>query len=66
MGSRYFSTATNTVSFANTPLLLGEDNPANYLDGDWAEVLIYDHELSAPERLDLITYLNARYDLGAN
>lgn len=58
-----FTTATNTVGFSTAPVLGGYPPGAYYLQGDVAEMLVYDHALSAGERAALVAYINAKYGL---
>jgi hypothetical protein len=59
-GLQLFSTGTNTVGFPAVPKI---GVSATYFRGDIAEVVIYDHKLSAGVRTDVIDYLKDRYGI---
>ncbi len=73
-GSVLFSTGVNATNFANgsqTPLLgaarnsyYGGSGPVSFFAGDVAEIIIYDHALSAGERQAVGSYLTNKYALG--
>jgi hypothetical protein len=62
-GTVFFTSTGNSVSFASSPLLIGANTLGEYYDGDWAELIIYDHELSSQDRIDVLQYLAARYGI---
>ena len=57
-GVLQFGTTNNTVGFWSTPTL---GSGPYYLDGDIAEIMIYNRSLTAGERDLLGIYLNSRY-----
>jgi alpha-tubulin suppressor-like RCC1 family protein len=72
-GTPLYSSSTNTVNFTPdatfTPLMGATRGGAyyslsNWLNGDVAEVLIYDHELTEVERIAVGRYLNRKFALG--
>ncbi|HWA11396.1 MAG TPA: fibronectin type III domain-containing protein [Opitutaceae bacterium] len=58
-GAVQFQTASNTVAFKTTPVL-GVAGPYNF-SGDIAELIIYDHVLTAVERDSVGGYLYTKY-----
>jgi hypothetical protein len=60
-GVSLFSTGTNTVGFNASPLLGW--GGTDFLDGDIAEVIIYDHKITGTERTNIVTYLQTKYGL---
>lgn len=61
-GSQIYNTATNTVGWASDvgATYLGSSGGAS-LDGDVAEIIIYDSVLSSGDRTDVESYLNTKY-----
>ena len=64
-GGQIVRNAVNTVQF-RTDMLLGRNAEGFYFTGDFAEIIIYDHVLSAAERETVGYYLNRKYALGAD
>ena len=60
-GSSHYSTASNSVGFDSTPKFGVSGNEAYFLDGDIAELIIYDTSLSSGDRISIQNYLNAKY-----
>jgi fibronectin type 3 domain-containing protein len=56
-----FTTATNTVGSFNTAPLLGLNYTASYFNGDIAEIIAYDHVMSASDLDGVMTYLETKY-----
>ncbi len=57
-----FTTTNNSVGFTSSPNLGSSDGySGTYFAGDIAEILVYDHSLTATERTKVGTYLNTRY-----
>jgi hypothetical protein len=56
-GTQHYTTASNTVSWASSPYYLGRSNGSGFLDGDVAELLLYDTALSDTDRQDVEAYL---------
>ncbi len=62
--SQIFTTATNTVGFTTAPVLgAGVGGATYFLDGDIAEVILYDAALSSGNRANVESYLNSKYAL---
>ena len=61
-GTDYVSRTSQTVSFCPNPIL-GEDWSGDYFPGDIAEIIVYDHVLSAEERVTVNDYLRSKYAL---
>jgi hypothetical protein len=62
-GVQQVTTATNTVGF-NTAPTIGCDWCGSYnLDGDIAEIIIYNRKVDTPERAQVNSYLNRKYGL---
>lgn len=60
-GMQLYNTATNIVGFTATPTLSTQPYP---IDGDIAEVIMYDNKLSTENRANVIQYLSDKYNLG--
>jgi hypothetical protein len=54
-GSAFFSTGTNTVGFAASPVL------GVAFEGDIAEIIVYDHKVSGTVRGNVRGYLQTKY-----
>lgn len=65
-GTSAHSRAAKTGAVTTTRIFLGSyRDSANYMDGDIAEVLIYNKALSPTERASVVKGLAAKYELGA-
>ncbi len=68
-GNVLYSTSTNSVSLSGGSPLIGADHTgaynslANWFAGDLAEVMAYDHVLTASERQAVGAYLKNKYNL---
>lgn len=62
-GTQIFTTATNTVGFPTTTYIGSNPTPDRFLDGDIAEVILYNKKLSAAEKTNVKAYIAARYGL---
>lgn len=66
-GTLLYTTATNTVGWRTIPTLgyiPTGGAPSTYVwDGDMAEFILYDRELTADERAGVVAYLTARHGL---
>ena len=60
-GVPYVVQSTNTVTFGASAPTLGRGH--NFFSGDIAEIIVYDHALSATERETAERYFNQRYQL---
>lgn len=65
-GIAHYGQTGNTVGFSNHPVIGGGSSApdyafAPYFDGDIAEIIIYDHVLSAADRDTVIKHLTAKY-----
>lgn len=58
-----YSTTSNTVAFRTNPSLGYRLAHSHYLQGDIAEILIYDRVLTHAEREEINTYLSTKYNL---
>jgi hypothetical protein len=58
-GTIFYSTSSNTVGFSTSPQI--GQSQSWYFAGDIAEILVYDRELSDPERDAVVVYLGSRY-----
>jgi beta-galactosidase GanA len=58
-----YTTGTNTVGFRTNPLVGSSDGSSVHMDGDIAEVLIYDHAIDSTERAAIVAYINSKYGL---
>jgi hypothetical protein len=57
-----YTTSSNTVAFTPAPVIGSSGSPFNgSFQGDIAEIIIYDHALSQPERDAVQLYLGAKY-----
>ncbi|OAM91713.1 hypothetical protein AW736_01935 [Termitidicoccus mucosus] len=66
-GSVHFRVTDKTVGWSSSPVLGGGYNYSYgnlYFNGEMAEVIIYDHVLSAGERQAVERYLAGKYELG--
>lgn len=64
-GAQHFNTATNVVGFRTAPALgVALQTGANFLNGDMAEVLMFDHVLTPEERGGVLGALSDKYALG--
>jgi hypothetical protein len=61
-GTQLFTTGTNTVTFIAAPQL-GVSRTGEALDGDLAEFVLFDRELSSAERASIHAYFAERYGL---
>jgi hypothetical protein len=61
-GNQEFTTASNTVQFSQANTNLGYGN-LSYFSGDIGEVILYNRELSAPEKQRVNSYLGVKYGL---
>jgi hypothetical protein len=59
-GSTCFTSPSNTVGFTSAPVL-GGNGAGGWFNGDVAEVIVYDHVLTAAERVVLNAYLTQKY-----
>jgi hypothetical protein len=64
--SSIYSTGTNTVAWSDAPFVGGSANPGNstpsfYLDGDIAEIVIYNSVISSGDRTSLHSYFTTKY-----
>jgi hypothetical protein len=61
-GSTLHSTSSNTVGFG-TVAQIGKNsyNGNNFLDGDMAELVIFDHKITGGERTNMQAYFEAKY-----
>lgn len=59
-GSSIFSTASNTVAFSAAPKI-GDNGSLNFIAGDIAEIILYDHKLSSGDRTAVQEYLAGKY-----
>lgn len=59
-GIQQFTTGTNTVGFSGTQII-GSAVGGTGLDGDLAEVIMYDHKLTADERAAVTAYLTSKH-----
>lgn len=64
-GQTQFANAANTPALQAAPELGANQTIGVYYEGHWAELIIYGRILSADERLTVVGYLNALYDLGS-
>jgi chitodextrinase len=62
-GVQVFSTGTNTASFPAAGKLGEGNGTAYHLDGDVAELVMYDHKLASGVRTDVIDYLKSEYGI---
>ena len=62
-GAVHFSATSNTVGTFNSTPLLGVNYTASYFNGDIAEVIAYDHALTAADREAVGVYLQKKYAL---
>ena len=62
-GSVLVQTNSNSVGFANSPLL-GKNSTGAFFTGDLAEVLVYNRALSDQERQNLELYIYQKYQTG--
>lgn len=62
-GTQLFSTATNTVSFGSADMWIGQSQGTYYLNGDIAEVIMYDNVIAAGDRTKVHDYIAAKYAL---
>jgi fibronectin type 3 domain-containing protein len=60
-GVQQYTTATNTVGFTTTPTIGAAGG--RYFVGDIAEILVYDHALTAAERAVIDQYMKTKYAL---
>lgn len=58
-----FSTVTNTVGFNSNCLLGMSDGPTDdyFLDGDVAELIVYNNKISTPNRNAILAYFDSEY-----
>jgi fibronectin type III domain protein/thrombospondin type 3 repeat protein len=67
-GNVQFTTTNNTVAFSPGPAIGASGwqpfYDRNYFTGDIAEVLVFDHALTQPERDAVFSYLHDKYGLG--
>lgn len=61
-GVQHYTTATNTVGWSATPLI-GYSNSDRGLDGDIAEVIVYNAVLGSTDRTTILDYLAAKYGI---
>lgn len=62
-GAELHTTGTNTVGWTANPVIGPSAGGTYFLDGDIAEVLLYDAVLSAGDRTLVHAYLGARYGI---
>lgn len=62
-GTQHFTTATNTVGMDTTPKLGQSIAATRHMDGDIAELLIYDSILSGANLAVVHAYINDRYNI---
>ncbi len=63
LGGTYATSAA--VGYGTSPVYIGSTGTANYLQGDIAEVMVFNRALSDIERKEVETYLHARYAVGS-
>lgn len=62
-GTQIFTTATNTVGFTTTAAIGKSIGGAGFLDGDIAEIIMYNAKLSSGDRTLVKTYLASKYGI---
>lgn len=63
-GAQAFTTGTNTVAWAASPLRIGNTSAlASYMDGDIAEIVMYSAKISAGDRTGIKAYFAAKYGI---
>lgn len=63
-GTQHFTTGTNTVGFAATGLMFGENSNNDNMDGNVGEVIIYKAPKTAGDRTLILNFLSAKWGLG--
>lgn len=63
-GTQHFNTTSNTVAFRGTDVFLGKSQGGgHYIDGDVAELILYDHVLASGDRDTVEAYIADKYGL---
>jgi hypothetical protein len=60
-GTQHFTTATNTVGWSTAPRLGSSSDNTKFLDGDIAEIALYNAVLSGGDRTDFQDYITAKW-----
>ena len=63
MGSTVSNSGYNTSTAARTVIGADKNGTADFLNGDIAEIIIYDHVLSGPDRAAVLDYASGRYGI---
>lgn len=62
-GTELYSSGTNTVAWDTAPEIGGDVAATRYIDGDIAEIVVYDNIIGSSDRSALLTYFDTKYAL---